>query len=81
MEEVFIEQLDQIYWTGYGEEFKENNPNAYYKQLTEFKNSHITPKHEISNPLFNGAVGSPIRSSKPIRHGKRGGNNGDLFAK
>lgn len=80
MEEVFIEQLDQLYWKGYGEEFKENNPNAYNKQLTEFINNHKTPNHEIPKPLFNGTIGCTIRSSKHIRHSKRSGNNGDLFA-
>ena len=81
MEEVFIEQLDQIYWQGYGEEFKEDNPNAYYKQLNEFMDSYKIPKHEVSNPLFNGTGCGAIRPSKHSRHSKRDGNTGDRFAK
>lgn len=81
MEEVFIEQLDQIYWQGYAEQFREDNPDAYWQQLSEFKNSYKIPKNEISNPLFNGTGYSTIRPSKHIRHSKRGGNTGDLFAK
>lgn len=40
MEAVFIDHLDQIYWNGYGEEFKADNPVAFYRQLAEFKNQH-----------------------------------------
>lgn len=40
MEAVFIDHLDQIYWNGYGEEFKADNPDAFYRQLAEFKNQH-----------------------------------------
>lgn len=81
MEEVFIEQLDQIYWQGYAEQFREDNPDAYWQQLSEFTNSYKIPKNEISNPLFNGTGYSTIRPSKHSRHSKRGGSNGDLFVK
>lgn len=80
MEEVFIEQLDQIYWQGYGEQFREDNPDAYGKQLAEFMNSYKIQKHEISDPLFNGAGSGAIRIPKHSRHRSRGGNTGDLFA-
>ncbi|MGE6220387.1 hypothetical protein ACQKCH_11220 [Nubsella zeaxanthinifaciens] len=36
MEQVFIEHLDQIYWQGYGRQFREDNPDAFYRQLAEF---------------------------------------------
>lgn len=81
MEEVFIEQLDQIYWQGYAEQFQADNPKAYWQQLNEFTNSYKIPRNEISNSLFNGTGYSSIRPSKHIRHSKRGGNTGDLFPK
>ncbi|MGY4539434.1 hypothetical protein ACVW0P_003868 [Mucilaginibacter sp. UYNi724] len=40
MEAAFIDHLDQIYWQGYGEDFKADNPQAFYRQLAEFKNQH-----------------------------------------
>jgi hypothetical protein len=40
MFEAFIEFLDQLYWTGYGLEFEEENPKAFYKQLDKFKKIH-----------------------------------------
>ncbi|MES2458241.1 MAG: hypothetical protein V4594_21970 [Bacteroidota bacterium] len=40
MEAAFIDHLDQIYWQGYGEEFKADNPNAFYRQFAEFKNQY-----------------------------------------
>lgn len=41
MFEAFIEFLDQLYWTGYGLEFEEENPKAFYQQLDKFKKQHI----------------------------------------
>lgn len=81
MEEVFIGHLDQLYWQGYGEQFKEDNPNAFWQQLTEFTNTYKALKNEVSNPLFNGPGDGAIRSAKHSRHSKRGGNTGGLFAK
>ncbi|MBC6112992.1 hypothetical protein ACFOG5_19310 [Pedobacter fastidiosus] len=47
MEAAFIDQLDQIYWQGYGEEFKADNPDAFYRQFAEFKNQyHFIMKYE-----------------------------------
>lgn len=80
MEEVFIEHLDQIYWQGYGQDFREDNPDAFYQQLAEFTNTHKIPKHEISDPLSDGKGSGAIRPSKHKRYSKRGGNTGDLFA-
>lgn len=40
MFEAFIEFLDQLYWTGYGIEFEEENPKAFYQQLDKFKKLH-----------------------------------------
>jgi len=40
MEAAFIDHLDQIYWRGYGEEFKAENPDAFYSQSAEFKNQY-----------------------------------------
>lgn len=40
MEAVFIEWLDQIYWFGYGAEFKEDNPDQFNRQLLEFSEMH-----------------------------------------
>ncbi|WP_256004953.1 hypothetical protein [Pedobacter deserti] len=36
MEQVFIEHLDQLYWPGYGLQFRDDNPDAFYRQLAEF---------------------------------------------
>lgn len=80
MEEVFMDHLDQIYWQGYGQAFREDNPDAFYHQLAEFTDIFKTPKHEISNPLPDGSGNGTIRPSKHRRHGKRDGNTGDLFA-
>ncbi len=41
MFEAFIEFLDELYWTGYGVEFEEENPTAFYKQLEKFRKQHI----------------------------------------
>lgn len=38
MEAAFIDHLDQIYWQGYGEDFKADKPQAFYRQLADFKN-------------------------------------------
>lgn len=46
METAFIEFLDQLYKEGYGETFREDNPDAFYKQLAEFENLYHIPKHE-----------------------------------
>lgn len=43
MEEVFIEYLDQIYWEGYGEEFRSENQIIYGIQLAEFTENHNLP--------------------------------------
>ena len=40
METEFIEHLDQLYDAGYGEQFKEDNPDAFYRQLAEFENHY-----------------------------------------
>ena len=40
MYQAFIEYLDQLYWVGYGIEFEEENPKAFYQQLVQFKNNH-----------------------------------------
>ena len=40
MEQAFIDYLDQIYWQGYGNQFKEDNPDAYNRQLAEFAELH-----------------------------------------
>lgn len=78
MEEVFIEQLDQIHWQGYGEQFRENNPAQYQKQLNEFIDNYKTPKHGISNSLFNGSCCSTNRTYPNIRYSKRGRNTGRI---
>lgn len=44
MEQVFTEYLDQIYWQGYGLEFMEDNPDAFYRQLNEFMEMYSFPK-------------------------------------
>lgn len=46
METVFIEFLDQMYWEGYGEQFKEDNPTHFNKQLRQFKKQYQIPKYE-----------------------------------
>lgn len=40
MYEAFIEYLDQLYYDGYGVEFEEENPKAFYQQLDRFKKQH-----------------------------------------
>lgn len=44
MEQAFIEHLDQIYFEGYGEQFKEENPDTFYRQLAEFSEMYSTSK-------------------------------------
>lgn len=44
MEQVFIEHLDQLYWQGYGQQFKEDNPDAFNRQLAEFAELHSIRK-------------------------------------
>lgn len=36
MYEVFIEQLDAIYWQGYAEQLAETNPTAFTFELNQF---------------------------------------------
>lgn len=43
MEQIFIEYLDQIYWEGYGETFREDNPHTFYRQLAEFSTNYNLP--------------------------------------
>lgn len=57
METEFIEHLDQLYDAGYGEQFKEDNPNAFYRQLAEFENQYSNQKHETSF-ISHGETGS-----------------------
>lgn len=38
MYEVFIEQLDAIYWQGYAEALAESNPQAFSFELIQFLN-------------------------------------------
>lgn len=38
MYEVFIEQLDAIYWLGYAETLAESNPEAFNFELNQFFN-------------------------------------------
>ncbi len=40
MEQAFLEYLDQLYWEGYGETFREENPTEYQRQLTAFVCEH-----------------------------------------
>ena len=56
MEVVFIEFLDQMYWEGYGEQFKIDNPTHFYKQLRAFKKQHQIPRYEKVpyNPKHSG---------------------------
>lgn len=44
MEEVFIEFLDGLYTPGYGAEFRDDNPDAFYRQLNEFAEMYSFPK-------------------------------------
>lgn len=80
MEEVFIEHLDQIYWQGYGEVLKEDNPFSYHQQLTAFTDTYKTQRNEISNSLFDDSGNGTIRSPRHSKHSKRGRNTGSLFA-
>jgi hypothetical protein len=43
MEQAFIEHLDQIYFDGYGDQFKDN-PDRFYRQLAEFSEMYGTKK-------------------------------------
>jgi hypothetical protein len=53
MEEVFIEFLDQMYWEGYGDAFKEDNPVHFNKQLRAFKKQHQIQKHEKVSLIYH----------------------------
>lgn len=46
MEKDFIAFLDHVYEPGYGLEFKENNPSAFYQQLERFSQLPKIPKYE-----------------------------------
>lgn len=72
METEFIEHLDQLYDAGYGEQFKEDNPEAFYRQLAEFENHYSNHPHETSF-IPHGEAGSrkPIRA---ISHRSRNRN-------
>lgn len=39
MLDAFKEFLDHMYWTGYAEEFQEDNPVAFYNQFRKFKDN------------------------------------------
>lgn len=60
MEEVFIEFLDQMYWEGYGEQFKDDNPIDFNKQLRQFKKQHQIHNHEKASLIYH----HPRRSRK-----------------
>lgn len=60
METVFIEFLDQMYWEGYGEQFKEDNPTHFNRQLREFKKQHQITRHEKASLIYR----SPRRGRK-----------------
>ncbi|QNL49728.1 hypothetical protein H8S90_23960 [Olivibacter sp. SDN3] len=40
METAFLEYLDGLYWEGYGEVFREENPTDFQIQLTAFICEH-----------------------------------------
>ncbi|MEH6308716.1 MULTISPECIES: hypothetical protein [Olivibacter] len=42
METAFLEYLDGLYWEGYGEVFREENPREFQVQLTAFICEHAT---------------------------------------
>lgn len=65
MLEVFIEFLDQLYHSGYGQEFREENPEEFYRQLTQFTTLYHS-KNEIRNPIYHGS-GSSLRRSYQYR--------------
>lgn len=54
MESAFIDFLDQMFQEGYAEDFRGNNPDAYYSQLAEFENQYSHTKNGTSY-LSNGA--------------------------
>lgn len=60
MLEAFIEFLDEIYFGGYGQEFREENPKEFYRQLAQFTKLHHS-KNEIRNSVHYGSCGSPRR--------------------
>ena len=74
MQEVFMEWLDQIYWKGYAETFREEEPGTFQRQLTEFSTIYKTSENEISNALSHGKGCGTVRTSKYIRYRKRGRN-------
>lgn len=74
MEEVFAEYLDQLFYQGYAEKFKDDNPNAYESQLSEFMNLYSIPKHEKSL-VYNGTNRNRNRANTTkIRSGVRRAN-------
>lgn len=36
MEQAFLKHLDQLYWDGYGEAFREDSPDAFQQQLMAY---------------------------------------------
>lgn len=40
MYEVFIEQLDALYWNGYAENLADTNPQAFNFELNQFFNNY-----------------------------------------
>ena len=76
MESAFIDFLDQLYQKGYAEDFKENNPDAYYSQLVEFENQY-SHKHNDTLYIFNGLRRSQSRpAANRSRQGIRNPNAG-----
>ncbi|SDE65343.1 hypothetical protein SAMN05216464_108104 [Mucilaginibacter pineti] len=40
MLDAFIEYLNGIYYEGYAENFKEDNPDTFYQQFVQFVNDY-----------------------------------------
>jgi hypothetical protein len=43
MLDAFKEYLDKMFWEGYGDEFENDNPTAFYSQFREFKLNNNLP--------------------------------------
>ena len=69
MESAFIDFLDQLFQEGYAEDFRENNPDAYYSQLAEFENQYSN-KHNDTSYISNG---SRRRQNRPAANRSRQG--------
>ncbi|GGC42716.1 hypothetical protein GCM10011386_38690 [Parapedobacter defluvii] len=78
MEEAFIEHLDQLYWEGYGQKFRDMNPKAYLEQLIKFMKTYKALDNEVCNPLSDGTGAGAVRTRKRKRNPNRSGT-GDLF--